>query len=249
MLRLDPYFKTYLPKTIQLKRIESLFTLLQTKPQLFLKPQSGSQGRSVLRVIYSKENDGSFEVTGRDGRNRSFHKTFQQSRSFKLWLSRFVGKRAYLIQEYLSLHTDQGMAYDIRSLVQKNGRGLWVTTGMAVRCGKPGSVTSNLHGGGTAEEVMPFLIQQFGAEKAEELKQSLDDLSARIPLALESSRGRLAELGIDFGIDRMANLWILEVNSKPGRDIFKQLHNTQARRLSLLHPIQYAGFLLQRKPN
>lgn len=246
-LRKDSYLQPYLPETEQLSDVELLLAWLARKENVFLKPQGGSQGKGALRVIYSKDPTERFQISGRDGRNRPVHKQFTDRTKLKQWLHSFIGRRPYLIQDYLPLHTLDGLAFDVRSLVQKDGCGRWQTTGMAVRCGKPGSITSNLHGGGNAEEVVPFLVREFGDHKTEELQHLLDELSERIPPLLEGAHGRLAELGIDFGIDRTGQVWILEVNSKPGRELFKKLNHTEARRLSLENLIRYAQYLFKRK--
>jgi hypothetical protein len=61
---------------------------------------------------------------------------------------------------------------------------------------------------------------------------------------LESCHGRLVELGIDFGVDLDGYIWILEVNSKPGRSIFTYLQDDKARNRALENPIRYAKYLL-----
>jgi glutathione synthase/RimK-type ligase-like ATP-grasp enzyme len=248
MLQTNSSLHPFLPQTKLYSGGSALLDWLDSKQEAFLKPQGGSQGRGVLHVTAPKDASGIYEAAGRNGNNHPVHFQSRQRSAFKQWVANFIGSRPYLIQEYLSLHTGTGIAYDIRSLVQKNGQGRWQTTGMAIRCGQPGSVTSNLHGGGSAQELMPFLQQEFGAAKAEELYHTLAKLSDEIPLVLESLHGNLAELGIDFGIDRDAKIWILEVNSKPGRTVFKHMVDQKARRLSLANPIRYAGYLLQTAP-
>jgi glutathione synthase/RimK-type ligase-like ATP-grasp enzyme len=244
MLLHDPQFHSYLPKTQLLKNANELLTWFKHRQDVFLKPQGGSQGRGALYITTRR---GGYHITGRDSRNQLFHHRFPQHSSFARWLQAFIGGRRYLAQEYLELINREGASYDVRSLVQKNGNGLWELTGMAVRCGQPGSVTSNLHGGGTALQLMPFLVAEFGETKAQELCAELKDLSERIPIALEAVHGRLVELGIDFGVDRYGKIWIIEVNSKPGRSVFKQLRNHAARFQSIANPIRYAKYLLLRK--
>lgn len=118
---------------------------------------------------------------------------------------------------------------------------------MAVRRGKLGSLTSNLHGGGRAEAVQPFLESEFGSRTMKRLIGTIETLSYQIPALLEEHHGRLAELGIDFGIDQCGNVWVLEVNSKPGRSVFQQMHDEQASLQSVRNPIMYARYLLLRQ--
>jgi hypothetical protein len=244
LLKQHTDFHPYLPDTLQLQNVQDVLNWLTQRPEAFLKPQGGSQGRGTLYMTLLQGDVPTYQAMGRNGHNSPFNLRFSDEYSLRIWLKQFIGKRPYLIQEYLSLHTASGSAFDIRSLVQKNEKGYWQTTGMGIRCGQNGSITSNLHGGGTASKLMPFLIQEFGNTKAVELKQTLIDLSQQIPPFLESMHGRLVELGIDFGIDRCGHIWILEINSKPGRTIFAHLKDEKTHRISIENPIRYAGFLL-----
>lgn len=62
------------------------------------------------------------------------------------WVRRFTGRRRFIIQPYLELCNRNGDPFDIRSLVQKNDRGIWSITGIAARQGVSQGLTSNLHG-------------------------------------------------------------------------------------------------------
>ncbi|NHN31585.1 YheC/YheD family protein [Paenibacillus sp. S3N08] len=186
-----------------------------------------------------------FSVRGRDARNRRIARDFADEAALLLWLRRFTARRRYLQQQYLLLQTHTGDAYDVRALVQKDGSGRWALTGMAVRQGQDGSLTSNLHGGGTTQPACDFLEQQFGAAQAASIISELGRLSELIPEALEARHGRLVELGIDYGIDTAGKPWILEVNSKPGRSIFAHIEDNKMRIRAITNPIRYARYLLQ----
>lgn len=239
----DPRFDPYLPRTEMVKSIKTVIAWIKKNREIFLKPRSGSHGKGALYI--RRSDDGRYIVRGRDFSNAMLIKTFDQTSMLMLWISKFLTGRNYLLQQYLNLTTLNGEAFDIRSLVQKNSRGNWQLTGMAVRCSEPGSITANLHGGGHAEEVLPFLSDQFGKSKGEEIIHTLRALSKQIPPHLEQYHGRLVELGIDFGVDERGQVWILEVNSKPGRAVFTHLSDEQARICSISNPIQYAGYLLR----
>ncbi|MFD0679593.1 MULTISPECIES: YheC/YheD family endospore coat-associated protein [unclassified Paenibacillus] len=266
MLEQDGSFNSYLPRTEAMRSLRSVADWLRADDEVLLKPQSGSQGRGVLLVqrcgtgaADAQATAGAaaqagasapaaapaFTVRGRDAHNRHVGRSFADAPALLRWLRRFTAQRSYLLQQYLLLQTRTGDAYDVRSLVQKNGAGLWQVTGMAVRRGQGGSLTSNLHGGGIVELAVPFLTRQFDPDTASSIVNKLHDLSLLIPEALEKYHGRLAELGIDFGIDVEGKIWILEVNSKPGRSIFTYLQDNHARIKALTHPIRYARYLLQ----
>lgn len=235
----------YLPETECYQSINTVITWLKNKGEAFIKPQGGCQGRGVLHVARVEKHH--YMIRGRDRKNRPIHTVFHHPFALLRWIDHFIGKQKYLVQQYLSLTSNTGEAFDIRSLVQKNSKGHWQLTGMAIRKGKPGSITSNLHGGGHAEQVVPFLEEQFGEEKALDIVACLEQLSMKIPMVLEQYHGRLVELGIDFGIDQTGRIWILEVNSKPGRSIFTQLNDSHAKKCSIINPIEYARYLLDRQ--
>ncbi|MNJ02586.1 Endospore coat-associated protein YheD [compost metagenome] len=56
----------------------------------------------------------------------------------------------------------------------------------------------------------------------------------------------MAELGLDLGVERGGRVWIIEVNSKPGRSVFHRLSLEQAGDSADRNPIAYAGHLLRR---
>ena len=243
LLKKEPALLPHLPETEQLNSIKDLSRWLTQKKEVILKPQGGSHGKGVL-LVQEREN-GIYTVTGRDARNGIVGKSFRNLRSLLRWIDAFIGQRNYVMQQFLVLRTKDGKPFDIRALVQKNRIGEWELTGMAVRLGQPGGVTSNLHGGGRAEEVLPFLTRQFGKTHATETIEKLRGLAMQIPGVLERYHGRLVELGIDLGVDDEGRIWILEVNSKPGRSAFAALPDRRVRLSAIRNPILYARYLLE----
>ncbi|MBV6714060.1 YheC/YheD family endospore coat-associated protein [Paenibacillus chitinolyticus] len=250
LLAADPALAPHLPLTRRLTSPHQLEPWLELHGAAFLKPEAGMHGKGALHVYRSPGPDFSWSVRGRDRANRPVQRDFGTALEMRRWVRGFIGKRRYLLQQYLPLTTPDGTAYDIRSLMQKDEHGLWKLTGMVVRSGGPGSVTSNLHGGGTACEAEAFLREQFPGGASGRLMKTLSILSHRIALILESSHGRLAELGIDFGVCRDGRIHILEVNSKPGRAAFQSIDGGITARSAASNPVRYAAYLLrtQREP-
>lgn len=242
-------FTPYLPDTVLYENSNQLSQWISShNGEAFLKPQNGTHGKRTLHV---KQMDSELEsgivLTGRDSSNQLFRRKFRLRQDGLEWIHRFVGSRTFLLQPYLQLNNAKGEPFDVRVLMQKNENGKWSMTGMAVRAGRKHSLTSNLHGGGSAHLAQPFLTKELGQQAALEALQIIRNLSEAIPKQLESHFGRLAELGIDFGVDRRGHVWILEVNSKPGRSSLFRIGDIQGARKSVENPIQYARYLLLRK--
>jgi len=210
-----PAIRRHLPPTVPYTGMDGLRGRLdEWDGAVFLKPDGGWHGRGVLAV--RRRSGGLLELAGRTARNVPFRLAGREDIMLAR-VARRIGARPYLMQPYLELTTPGGDPFDLRLLVQKNAAGRWTLTGAAVRLGRPDGVTANLHGGGTPLPPEDALARWFGVDAARELMRKARRLAADVVRQLESSFGRFAELGLDFGIDRSGVLWFLEANGKPGR--------------------------------
>jgi hypothetical protein len=237
-----PTLSIHIPHTELFRQSSHLFRWLKEHTSVVLKPEAGSQGKGVL--IITKSGEAPYSIRGRSMQNRPIVRSFSNPFALLQWLLAFMEQRNYLLQQYLSLQTEQGNAYDIRVLMQKGSDGRWVLTGMAARIGQPTSITSNLHGGGKGAQVYPLLAKQFDSVRANAIIATINQLSSIIPTHLEQHFGRLAELGLDIGIDQSGAIWVIEVNSKPGRAAARWFTPPSARYHAMSNPMQYARFLL-----
>jgi len=238
--------RPYLPPTVLYDGEKSLAERMEKgKTGLFLKPSSGSQGRRAAAVLAN--DDGTVLICGRSGQNRPFRRLAPDARKAARVLHRWIGRRTYIIQPFLELTGPNGMPFDIRVLVQKNERGRWALTGAAARCGKAGSVTANLHGGGTALPAESFLSSLYGPHHAKAIMQEIRRITIRILRRLEQHFGRFCELGLDFGVSPEGRVWFLEANSKPGRCAMAAV-STAAAEKAAARPIYYAKSILLRPP-
>lgn len=242
MLQKNPDLVPYLPPTKKLLSARDLLSDMIRYTSVLIKPNGGSHGRGVAALTPER---GSFRVLGRSKDNRHLHLILHSERSLIHWVRRFTRNTRYIIQPFLDLTSSDGRPFDVRILVQKNGEGRWVTTGMAVRTGSRNSLTSNLHGGGHAERPSLFFRKNYSSEKVKEILESIRFVSESVPKQIEREHGRLLELGLDVGVDRQGRIWFLEANSKPGRSIFLLTGERDVRRQSIRLPIQYALTLFQ----
>ncbi|WP_308638677.1 YheC/YheD family endospore coat-associated protein [Paenibacillus silvisoli] len=242
-LERDMELSPWLPATYRYEGAAGLGPLLQQHPEgLFLKPAAGSHGKGAFRLV---RNVDGWRVDGRDRQNRMLAQTFAGWSEAGRWMDRFASGVTYIVQPYLDLTGKDGCSFDVRVLIQKDDSEKWAFTGAAVRTGQPGSVTSNLHGGGSAQSAIEALSIRYEGETAGRLLGRIRWISERAAAALETRFGRLAELGIDYGIEPDGRIWLLEANAKPGR---KSLDGDErAARLAVERPIRYAMKLATRK--
>jgi hypothetical protein len=212
---------------------------------VFLKPADGSQGKRTLSV--TRVSDGTLLLQGRTADNRSFRLSSPEEAIALERVDRWIGKRTYIMQPMLDLRGPAGEPFDLRALMQKNGRGRWTTTGIAARCGAPGTVTANLHGGGHAAPAYEVLSSLFGEDHSKDLVVDIRKFGLMLVNRLEENFGRFAEIGLDFGADRAGRLWFLEANSKPGRIAMNSAGGDAAERAESL-PLLYARSILLRPP-
>lgn len=226
---------------------QDALAFLHKYKSLVAKPSGGSHGRGIVAVFRPSKN-GPYRVIGRTKQNKPIALTFQSIIQSLRWLHRFIGKTRYILQPYLQLYTPDYLPFDIRVLMQKDSHKLWQLTGMAVRIGSPYSLTSNLHGGGKAEKWNAFVQRlPFEPQTVSRIEKDIRTISERLPTFIERKHGRLCELGIDIGIDLKSRVWLLEVNSKPGRQVFRQSGDRPVYLTAIKRPLLYANALLKEK--
>ena len=242
----DPAVSRYIPPFAAYEDAASLSRWLDRfGGAAFLKPDGGSQGRRVVAV--RRCGAGRVQLSGRTATNRRYALPPADEGEALARLHRWIGGRPYWMQPLLDLTGPAGEPFDLRVLAQKDGSGRWHAAGIAARVGRPGSVTANLHGGGTAVPADRWLGALYGEQQASRILQEVRSASAAIVRRLENAFGHFAEIGLDFGVDRSAAVWFLEANGKPGRAAMACLGRSRAE-AALERPLAYARSILFRPP-
>ncbi|MFY0545528.1 YheC/YheD family protein [Brevibacillus sp. H7] len=220
----------------------NLQKMIGRHPLLYLKPLNGTGGRGILRL--EKTSDG-FHLLGRDRQRAKRSVVIQQIPSLCRWIDRWVNEK-FIVQQGLLLNLVPTRTVDMRLLIQKNGSGEWSITGYGIRVGGERSATSNLHGGGKAVPAQSFLRPRFGEERTKEILQDCGQLAHQTAETIENHFGRMMELGLDIGIDVNGRAWLIEVNPKPGREIFKEMGTPQLYKQAISKPVEFALYLAQK---
>jgi glutathione synthase/RimK-type ligase-like ATP-grasp enzyme len=141
----------------------------------------------------------------------------------------------FLVQEFLPLASVDGRVFDIRLLVQKNGRGQWQVTGMLSRLAMNYSYITNLSQAiAPVRVILGKLLPNFN------VMAKLTELSIQAAQITEGSLGSLGEISVDFGLDIAGRVWIIELNAKPMKSTFEALGDPQLMLTIYSQPLHYA---------
>ncbi|WII38026.1 YheC/YheD family protein [Paenibacillus thiaminolyticus] len=250
MFSADERTARWLPKTM-LYSERNLRSMLATYPLIYAKPSNGTGGMGVVRI---QAKQGRYEVWGR---KRSFglrNVRLRHQGEVVRWLAHWTRSQrirngSFVLQQGIDTELLPERTADARVLHQKNGEGKWVTTGMAIRVGTPRSPNSNLAGqrGSAALPFLPFMEKHFGLEQAKAIEEECRCVAQRLTEVIEDKIGSLFELGIDLAVDKAGKIWLLEVNPKPSRDLFRKIGDTEAYQNALTYPIAYAMYLARQR--
>jgi glutathione synthase/RimK-type ligase-like ATP-grasp enzyme len=236
---MDP-FRPHLPATRLYESPASVHDMLKRHPVIYFKPINGTGGRGILRI--ERLANGMLKVQGRDQNRRIIQPRIvhpgRLSFLLRSWDRR--GDR-YIVQQGLHTQLPDGRVHDFRLLVQKDGNGEWAYTGCAGRIGPRNSITSNLHGGGTASTMQELLGQwEIDQDQIAHIQANAESLGIEVAKTLEQAYGTLCELALDLVIDRSGHLWILEVNHKPAREVFLKAGEHDVYRQAVMRPLEFA---------
>jgi glutathione synthase/RimK-type ligase-like ATP-grasp enzyme len=227
----------YLPETQSVSEINLVLNELSAKKRVILKPINGSQGHGIY---YLKKNNKSFHVKTEKHR-KIISRIFPNETKLIQWLQSLLKQRQYLIQPYLELSNHEQQPFDIRILLQKNMHGEWGELGRGVRIGSTGGILSNLSAGGSVftypdwSGSLPPTIKEY-------IDQEMEYILSKLPSILENAFLPLFELGIDIGIAKDGSIWILDINSKPGRKVLLYTQPDIQETLNLA-PLLYGKYL------
>jgi glutathione synthase/RimK-type ligase-like ATP-grasp enzyme len=241
-----PNIKPFLPPTLLYSQFNDLRSELLKRGLVFLKPINGTGGRGILRI--QRLLGGIYSVRGRAQSRRIIPEQKVNMPKLRSMINRMKPGKRFIIQEGIDLRLKTGSVHDYRLLIQKNGNGKWEVTGCVGRIGASGSITSNLHGGGKAIPMLILLKHWFKNEKqAARVADDIQQFSHQLVETLESAYGRLCELALDIAVDHSGRVWLLEVNTKPAREIFARIGDQTTYKKAIRRPIEFAKWIYQSK--
>lgn len=237
----------HLPATIPFKNGKELREFLRSYPVVYMKPKNGTGGRGIIR-LRRLQGGRSYLMQGRDPFRRILPVQQVTTGQIAAKVAEWKLEDRYIVQQGIPLKLKDGRVHDFRMLVQKDGLGEWQVTGCAGRIGPKRSVTSNLHGGGTAVPMEALLYSRFkDSAKVKAIQQEAYALGLEVVKHLEKKFDVFCEVGIDLAVDPQGHVWLLEVNPKPSREVFRRIGEKETYRKAISRPLEFALWLSQRK--
>jgi hypothetical protein len=236
----EPKMKSHILDTVHHTSMQTASQFLQKYQTTFLKPVHGSLGVGIARFV--KQSDGSFVYDLKQSTTSLAHGRAKNALEAVKIFEKKLKRRSYVWQEGLTLLTYKDRPVDIRILMQRDESGEWKRTKMFARVAKQGDFTSNLSSGGEALPMDDVLADpNTGLRLKQKCRQQIARVSKLTAETLEQESGKtFGELGIDLGIDKAGNVFVIEVNAKPRKSPTTEKGRQDLVDLAFQRPMRYA---------
>ena len=224
--------RPHLPETTLLRRGEEIAEVeewLERYASVFIKPVRGSGGHGVVRV--QEDRDGGYVLTSSDTVHLSREELQEQ-------LKKLVGREKHLIQRGLPLLEVDRRNIDIRVVLHRDGYGDWQAVCTVPRIGQPGQAVTNLARGGEKRSLS--WLRELDADIPSQ--EEIEDVAILAAEGVTAIRPTLAFLGIDVALDREGDLWVIDVNPRPGRKVL----TLEDREVAFRYLVAWARQLMSR---
>lgn len=203
----------YLPETVPLTN-RTLLDMLKKHTCVYVKPVQGSLGYGVFRI---KRVLGHYEM-----RYKKKRILLEDSDALCHKVEKFVQGKKYLVQQGIAMIGIQERPIDFRILVQRPQRN-WIFMGIMGRWATPRQVITNLSSGGKPIRLRKALTRALGynLRQVRVMERRLIKISLMIAHTLQRKFHGLREIGVDVAINQSSHPWILEVNTRPGFNLFR----------------------------
>jgi hypothetical protein len=215
MKRFDS-IKPFLPET-RVASKSNLISMLKLYHSLYLKPDKGTGGNGIYKIIKFK---GRFIL-----RSGTSSRQYDSFNALYNSLHKLLSKNKYVVQKGIDLLRHNKRPFDIRVMVQMNKNKKLVVTGIIGRLAKPKKIVTNYHSGGTPLEIGALLKSHLSGASRSRCIKKIEAVGKQASVVLGESHRNKRAFGVDIAIDSTMKPWILEVNTKPDMTIFNALKN------------------------
>ncbi|MBP2642747.1 MAG: hypothetical protein H6Q67_634 [Firmicutes bacterium] len=231
-----------IPHTVLYESPQNVFDLLEQFKKIYIKPISGLRGRRVVQVSM----DNKTVVFKYRERGINCQAAFENISEVKAFIQQRFTAKKYLIQQAIDLMEYNGGIVDFRCVVQKNQANLWVCRAIIGRQADKGSIVSNISNGGAAFPAGVILgkVMPASEENIMDWEKKLKIFAIKVCNTLDEFGINCGSLGLDMGIDKQGQLWLIEINNRdPDPKIALDIHDEQLYHTLKAGPLFYAKSL------
>lgn len=216
----NPYLRPNLPAT-ERATVKNVRQAMRGQTPFVLKPDYGATGKGVS-MLWRKKGIWYWQQGNRIAPYSVIGPRIET----------YIRRSHILMQQRLPLAEAFGHVYDIRVSVQRGELGTWRVTGMVGKHASTGRQTTNLARAGKAfrvDTVLPAAQQEVVAQFA-----------IAVALQLSMFIPRLADLGLDIGVNAGGFPMLIECNFRDMRYSFLAAGMTDVWQMTYRNPIMYA---------
>lgn len=238
----EPEILPHLPCTRLYESKQDIYDMLLKYPALYIKPIWGMKGFGVVKasldndmvVFKYRENDEDIVISAKD------------EEEFEEAVEKLFKRKNHIIQQGLDLLSYNGGVVDFRCVMQKNAAANWICNAIVGRIGAAGSVVSNISSGGAALPGIELISEALSLSEFEtfDLKEKMTSLCMKVCRTLDEYGINYGSLGLDLGVDKNMNIWLIEVNNRrPHPAIALRVNDIPSYYTILASPLHYAKAL------
>lgn len=235
-LLIQSNLRRHIPDTFLINKV-NVSELVKKYKLVYVKPIYGYHGNRVYRLELKENGDIYISL-------QSLAPRFicRRNEDIQEKLAKLLGENIYIVQKGIRSSQINNKNYDIRALVQKDINGKWTVSTMVCRVANrlyfnTGVYDSIYDAGAILDLIFPLKKMKEATIK------SINKISVTASQALETNMGLLGEVSVDFVLDEDLNLWIIEINGKPQKSIYKDIKNNKYEQIIHRRPIEYAYYL------
>lgn len=211
----NPNLSMHLPITRLVKSPKDIIEFIEEYNEVFIKPISGSYGKAIFKVSKQEEK---FKVEA--SYQKSKESLYLNQEELEKYFTLKCKKRKYIIQQVIDLYVGNS-PIDFRLIMIKDGEEEWRDLGLIARKGRKNEIISNNGSVKSGNSSLQNLLA-IPRNEAIKLREEMTRISLDAAKEMENFggyNGNLGNLGIDLGIDKKRNIWIIEMNHRNPRHL------------------------------
>jgi hypothetical protein len=242
LLWINSDFRSHMAHTVS-GTVENLRQMMKVHDVLFIKPNSGSIGVGIMRLVRIDKSWRLSYAVWENGRKQWRHTLFTDT--LPSHLVRKLQTRRFHIQEGLPLATYKGHPFDLRVSVQKDISGEWQVTGMVGKVAAAGKFLSNVGQGGKAQP-LSVLLTEYPELQTETVESQVGEFALCVVQQLEKTLHGLSDVGLDIGLTKEGVPLFIECNGRDQRYAFRNARMIKEWKATYANPMGYARYLLDK---